>query len=72
MWVALIIIFAIIMVALDSDVGKFVIGFAVLAIGVLLLSWITGFDFLITLVKGCVAIIVILITGTILWNIKNH
>lgn len=65
-WVIVIIICAVIAASLDSVLGKIVIGTAVVAIGLILLSWITGVSFLITLAKVCAAIIVVAIVWTIL------
>ena len=65
-WIVVIIICAIIATSLDSVLGKIVIGAAVVAIGLLLLSWITGMSFLITLAKVCAVIIVVAIVGAIL------
>ena len=65
-WVIVIIICAVIAASLDSLLGKIVIGAAVVAIGLLLLSWITGMSFLITLAKVCAVIIVVAIVGAIL------
>ena len=68
-WIVIIIICAIIAACLDSVLGKIVIGAAVVAIGLLLLSWITGVGFLITLAKACAVIIVVAIVGAILMAI---
>ena len=65
-WIVVIIICAVIAASLDSILGKIVIGAAVVAIGLLLLSWITGISFLITLAKVCAIIIVVAIVGAIL------
>ena len=65
-WIVVIIICAIIAASLDSVLGKIVIGAAVVAIGLLLLSWITGISFLITLAKVCAVVIVVAIVGAIL------
>lgn len=65
-WVIAIIIVAVIAAGLDSVPGKVVAGAAVVAIGLLLLSWITGISFLVTLSKVCAAVIVIVIVGVIL------
>lgn len=65
-WIVIIIIVALVAASLESIPGKIVAGAAVVAIGLLLLSWITGLSFLITLAKVCAAIIVITIVGTIL------
>lgn len=64
--VGLIIVVAIIAMCLDSEVGKVVIGAAVLALGLLLISWITGFGFFVTLAKVCAIIIVVVILVFIL------
>ena len=65
-WIVVIIICAIIAASLDSVLGKIVIGAAVIAIGLLLLSWFTGMSFLITLAKVCAVVIVVAIVGAIL------
>ena len=65
-WIVVIIICAVIAASLDSILEKIVIGAAVVAIGLLLLSWITGISFLITLAKVCAIIIVVAIVGAIL------
>ena len=65
-WIVVITICAIIATSLDSVFGKIVIGAAVVAIGLLLLSWITGISFLITLAKVCAVVIVVVIVGAIL------
>ena len=65
-WIVVIIICAIIAASLDSVLGKIVFGAAVIAIGLLLLSWITGMSFLITLTKVCAVVIVVAIVGAIL------
>lgn len=65
-WIVIIIICAVIAASLDSVLGKIVIGAAVVAIGLLLLSWITGMSFLITLAKVCAVIIVLAIVGAVL------
>lgn len=66
MWTAIIIIAIIISLLLDSALGKLITGAGVLALGLLIISWITGFVFLITLAKACAVIIVIANVGTIL------
>lgn len=65
-WVIVIVICAVIAVSLDSILGKIVFGSAVVAIGLLLLRWITGISFLVTLAKVCAVIIVVTIVGAIL------
>ncbi|MGN0467220.1 MAG: hypothetical protein ACI4GY_00660 [Acutalibacteraceae bacterium] len=68
-WIILLIICVIIAAILDSFLGKIVIGAAVVAIGFLLLSWITGMSLFITLAKACAVIIVVVIAGAILLGI---
>ena len=68
-WIVVIVICAVIAASLDSVLGKIVIGAAVVAVGLLLLSWITGVVFLITLAKACAVIIVVSIVGAILMAI---
>lgn len=68
-WVIMIIIVALAAAFLESLPGKIVAGALVVALGLLLLSWITGFSFLIILAKMCAAIIVVVIVGTILFAI---
>ena len=65
-WIVVIVICAVIAACLDSVLGKIVIGAMVVAIGLLLLSWITGISFLITLAKVCAIIIVVVVVGSIL------
>jgi len=65
-WIVVIVICAVIAASLDSVLGKIVVGAAVVAVGLLLLSWITGMSFLITLAKVCAVIIVVAIVGAIL------
>ena len=65
-WVVVIVICAVIAASLDSVLGKIVIGAAVVAVGLLLLSWITGMSFLITLAKVCAVIIIVAIVEAIL------
>ena len=70
-WIVVIIIVALIAASLDSVFGKVVIGSAVVAIGLLLLAWITGVSFLLTWARVCAAIIVITIVLAILLAIIN-
>lgn len=70
-WVGVIVVVAIIAACLDSDLGKIVIAAAVIAVGLLLLSWISGFGIFITLAKVCAVIIVLIIVGLILSAIFN-
>lgn len=50
----------------NSAFGRFVIGASVVAIGLLLLKWITGIGFFVTLAKACAAVIVVAVIGVIL------
>jgi hypothetical protein len=65
LWTALIVIAIIVAICLDSKWGKVVLGSGVVAIGMLFLSWITDFDFFISLAKLCAAAIVIVIVAVI-------
>ena len=70
-WIVAVVICAVIATSLESVLGKIVIGAAVSAIGLLLLSWITGMSFLVTLAKVCAVIIVVTIVGAILVAISR-
>ena len=61
-----IIFFAILIVVCASTGGKIVIGATVLALGFLLLSWITEIGLLVSLAKICAVVIVVVIVGSIL------
>jgi len=66
-WVVLIIICALIAAGLESLPGKLVAGSITLAIGCLLLRWITGVAVFVVIAKACaVAIVVILVGGILL------
>ena len=62
----MIIIIAIIAACFESVPGKVVGGASVLAIGLLLLRWITGISFFVTLAKVCAVVMVLVIVGVIL------
>lgn len=64
-WGILIVVVMIIAACLDSKLGKIVIGAGVIALGLLLLSLITGAGFFITLAKACAVIIVVVLVGAI-------
>lgn len=70
-WVIVIIIIALIAVSLESIFGKIVFGAAVVAIGLLLLRWITGVALFVTLAKVCAVVMVITIVGALLIAIMN-
>ena len=65
-WIVLLVIVGLVAVFADSIIGKIVISAVVLAIGLLLLRWITGITLFVTLAKVCAVIIVISIVGAIL------
>lgn len=65
-WIFVIVIVTLLVTLLDSLPGKIVLSATVLAIGLLLLRWITGVALFVTLAKVCAIIIVIAIVGTIL------
>ena len=64
--IEIVIICAIVASIFDSTFGRFVIGASVVAIGLLLLKWITGIGFFVTLAKVCAAVIVVAVIGAIL------
>lgn len=65
-WVIAFVVVAIVGMCLDSVAGKIVVGAGVVAIGLLLLAWITSADFFILLAKVCAVIIVVTITIIVL------
>jgi len=70
-WVVVIIIVALIAVSLESIFGKIVFGAGVVAIGCLLLRWITGLTLFVTLAKVCAIIMVVTIVAALLIAIFN-
>ena len=70
-WIVAIVIVATIAVSLESIFGKIVFGSSVVAIGMLLLRWITGVALFVTLAKGCAIIIVVTIVAALLIAIIN-
>ena len=70
-WGIVIIAILIISACLESVIGKIIFGSTIIAIGFLLLSWITGISFFITLAKICAVIIVVIIVGCIVASIAN-
>lgn len=71
-WGILIVVVMIIAACLDSKVGKIVIGAGVVALGFLLLSWITGAGFFITFAKACAVLIVVVLVGMIVLAIIGN
>ena len=70
-WIVLFIIIALVATFADSIPGKIVLCAAASAIGFLLLKWITGISFLITLANACAVVMVVVIVGAILLAIIN-
>lgn len=68
-WVILIIAALIIAAGLESTLGKIIIGCGVIALGFMLISWITGISFLVSIAKAFVVIIIIVIVVQVLMNI---
>lgn len=58
-WVGLIVAMVIISAFLESDVGKLLSVCGVVALGLLILKWITGWGIFITIAKICAVIIVV-------------
>ena len=71
-WIVAIIIVAVIASFMDSGLGKLVMSAGVIAIGLLLLKWITGVELFITLAKACAIIIVVVIIGMIVLAIAGN
>lgn len=65
-WTVALVVVLLIAFSMDSTIGKIIVGSAVVAIGALLLNWITGMSVLITVAKVCAAIIVVAIVWAIL------
>lgn len=68
-WIVLFVIVGIIACCLDTVPGKIAIGSVVMAIGLLLLGWITGWGLCFLLAKICAAMIVVTVFGAILVGI---
>lgn len=58
-WVGLIVAMVIISAFLESDVGKLLSVCGVVALGLLILKWITGWGIFISIAKICAVIIVV-------------
>jgi len=58
-WMIAIGVAAVISFFVGSTVGKIILSSSAIAIGLLLLSLVTGFAFLVTLAKVCAAVIII-------------
>lgn len=71
-WIIFFVVLGIVATCLDSLPGKVVFGSGVLAIGLLLISWITGIEFLVAIAKICAVVIVIVIVGVILLAIAGN
>ena len=70
-WVVVIIIVALIAASLESVLGKIVFSAAVVAIGLLLLRWITGLAVFVSLAKTCAIIMVVTVVAALLIAIFN-
>ena len=70
-WVVVIIIVVLIAVSLESILGKIVFGAGVVAIGLLLLRWITRLSIFVALAKVCAIIMVVTIVTALLIAIFN-
>ena len=71
-WVVLIIIIALFSAFLDSGAGKIVMSASVIAIGLLLLRWITGLTMFVTVAKGCAVVMVVVVVGILVLAIAGH
>lgn len=69
--ICIVVIVALLVTLLDSLPGKIVLSATVLAIGLLLLRWITGVALFVTLAKACAVVIVIVTVGAILFALIN-
>ena len=65
-WAVVIIAIIIIGFCMDSDIGKIILVAGVIALGMLLLTWITGIEIFVTLAKICAVIIILIIIGVII------
>ena len=65
-WTIAIIVVAIILACMDSALGKVALGAGVVAIGFLLLDWITDIGIFVVLSKVCAVVIVLIILWAIL------
>lgn len=70
-WLIIIVIIALLATFAESLVGKMILGAMVLAIGFLLLKWITGIALFVVLAKICAVMIVIVLVGAILLALIN-
>ena len=70
-WFILIVIIALVAMFAESLTGKIVLGAMVLAIGFLLLKWITGIALFVVLAKLCFVVVVIVTIIAILLAIVN-
>ena len=70
-WICVIVIISLLVTILDSLPGKIIAGASSVAVGSLLLKWITGIVFFATLAKVCAVVIVIVIVGAILLALIN-
>lgn len=66
-WIIVVVVICSILAEIfNSALGKFVVGASVVAIGSLLLKWITGWAFFAILAKISTAVVVIVLAGEII------
>lgn len=68
-WIIGIIAFIIIGMCADSGLGGIILAIGVVAIGLLLLSWITGAGFFVVLAKACAVIVVVIIVAIVVMGL---
>ena len=68
-WIIAIILLVIISLCADSGLGPTIVAIGVVALGLLLISWITGAGFFVFLAKACAVIIVVIIIAVIVMAI---
>ena len=70
-WIIAIVLLIIISLCAESGLGPILIAIGVVALGLLLLSWITGAGFFVFLAKACAVIIVVAIIVIIVMAILS-
>lgn len=61
-----IVVIALLVGIFGTESGKLICGVGIVALGLLLIAWITGFAFLITLAKVCAIIIIVIVVVSLL------
>lgn len=69
LWGVLFVAILIIGFCMESKVGRIIVSLGVVALGMLLLSLLTGWDFFVLLAQLCAIIIVVVIVGVIVMSI---